>query len=178
MEDSDIDDTDSLDFEKGEPCISVNALAGNQTFSTMRVKGMVQDKSLHILLDSGSTHNFLDLQAARNMNCMVEPVVAHNITVADGNQITCQGMVRNFVWKFNGQEFCTDVLLIPLGSCDMVLGVQWLSKLGTIKWDFHKLLMEFMLNDRSKVRRPTNSKTSFSFNSDSGVSYICISYSK
>ena len=35
------------------------------------------------------------------------------------------------------------MLLIPLESCDMVLGVQWLSQLGTVKWNFKKLQMEF-----------------------------------
>lgn len=40
-------------------------------------------------------------------------------------------------------SFTSDVLLILLGSCDMVLGIQWLSHLGLFKWDFGKLLMEF-----------------------------------
>lgn len=40
-------------------------------------------------------------------------------------------------------DFVSDVLIIPLGGCDMVLGVQWLSELETVKWDFKKLMMEF-----------------------------------
>lgn len=72
---------------------------------------------------------------------------AHSITVADGTQIQCQGIVRNFCWKLNGQEFTADVLLISLGSCDMVLGIQWLSTLGTFKWDFQNLVMEFRWQD-------------------------------
>ena len=34
---------------------------------------------------------------------------------------------------------------VALGGCDMVLGIQWLSSLGTISWDFKYLHMEFML---------------------------------
>lgn len=60
-------DTESVDVDKGEPCISVNALSSSQSFSTMRVKGMVSDKFLHILIDSGSTHNFQDTQADQNL---------------------------------------------------------------------------------------------------------------
>ena len=147
-------DDESVDLEKieattGDPCISVSALAGNKSFSTMRVRGMCTGRSLHVLIDSGSTHNFLDLQAAQNLKCEIHPIATQTITVADGNQIKCQGMVKNFTWKFKGQEFCADVLLIPLGSCDMVLGVQWLSTLGTIKWDFQKLWMEFLYQDQS-----------------------------
>lgn len=44
-------------------------------------------------------------------------------------------------------KFITEVILIPLGSCDMVLGVQWLSALGSIYWDFKKLKMDFRLQE-------------------------------
>lgn len=40
--------------------ISVNALAGNQIFQTMRVRGYVNGKMIHILIDIGITHYFLD----------------------------------------------------------------------------------------------------------------------
>ena len=48
-----------------EPCISLNALSGNRGYRTMRVAGYYKDKPIHILIDSGSTHNFLDRDATR-----------------------------------------------------------------------------------------------------------------
>lgn len=38
------------------------------------------------------------------------------------------------------------MMLIVLGGCDMVLGVQWLATLGPICWDFKALLMEFTID--------------------------------
>jgi hypothetical protein len=38
-------------------------------------------------------------------------------------------------------------MFLTLGGCDIVLGVQWLSTLGPILWDFVKLHMEFNLLD-------------------------------
>lgn len=64
-----------------EPCISVNALVGNQSFQTMRLKGMVKRKPLHILVDSGSTHNFLDLAMEEQLCCKLEKISAQSITV-------------------------------------------------------------------------------------------------
>lgn len=43
-----------------------------------------------------------------------------------------------------GKPFVAEAMLIPLCGCDMVLGVQWLSTLGLVKWDFKKLKMEFV----------------------------------
>jgi len=34
-------------------------------------------------------------------------------------------------------------MIVPLGSSEMILGVQWLSTLGPILWDFEKLIIEF-----------------------------------
>jgi len=45
------------------------------------------------------------------------------------------------------------MLSIPLGSCDMVLGVQWLSTLGTVKWKLKRLKMEFVYKGRTHVLR-------------------------
>ena len=35
------------------------------------------------------------------------------------------------------------MLLISLGCSDLVLGIEWLVKLGNITWNFDKLTMEF-----------------------------------
>ena len=128
-----------------EPCISVNALMGSNTFNTMRVQGWVQGKPIHILIDSGSTHNFLDIKTAQQLGCKKESIGLQAITVADGNHIACQHVVKNFCWKLGGKCFTAEAMLIELGSCDMVLGIQWLSTLGNINWDFKKLIMEFVI---------------------------------
>jgi len=44
-----------------------------------------------------------------------------------------------------------DFYVLTLGSCDIVLGVQLLSTLGPILWDFVKLRMEFNLLDSRHV---------------------------
>jgi hypothetical protein len=62
------------------------------------------------------------------------------------------GVCKDFQWKMNGEVFTTDVMFLPHGSCEMVLGVQWLSTLGDIrKWNFKELRMEFMHNNRRVI---------------------------
>jgi len=100
-------------------------------------------KILHILIDSGSTHNFLDETVARKLDCKLEPIVVQPVAIADGNTLQCTSICRNFTWTLHGVEFKTDILLLHSGGRDLVLGVQWLSTLGVIKWDFQQLKMEF-----------------------------------
>lgn len=51
------------------PHISVNALTGVPSFKTMRITGYKNKKPLHILIDRGSTHNFLDANMATQLGC-------------------------------------------------------------------------------------------------------------
>ena len=50
------------------------------------------------------------------------------------------------------------MLILPLGNCDMVLGIQWLETLGEIKWNFKQLRMEFIVNEKKHVLRGSSSK--------------------
>ncbi|XP_021718566.1 uncharacterized protein LOC110686257 [Chenopodium quinoa] len=134
-----------------EPQISMHALAGNQSFQTMRVIGRIQGKDLHILIDSGSTHNFVDASVASKLGCSLEQIPFQAISVADGNHIPCQQACKGFAWSMHGHNFEADVLVIPLGSCYMVLGIQWLRMLGSIHWDFQKLRMEFTFQGKQIV---------------------------
>ena len=76
--------------------ISINALSSNIANNTMRVVGWAQGKPVHILIDSGSTHNFLDLALAKDLGCQIEEISPQSITVADGNHIPCQHKCAEF----------------------------------------------------------------------------------
>jgi len=53
----------------------------------MRVTSYCGKKSLHILIDSGSTHKFLDLHIAQKMVCQTEAMDTVSVTVVDGNKV-------------------------------------------------------------------------------------------
>ena len=47
----------------------------------------MKKKSVHILVDSGSTHNFLDEEFAKSLLCDLVKITPLKVTVADGNHI-------------------------------------------------------------------------------------------
>ncbi|KAJ0640342.1 putative nucleotidyltransferase, Ribonuclease H [Helianthus annuus] len=65
-------------------------------------------------------------------------------------------MCRKFKWMMQGMWFEADVMVIPLESYDMVLGIQWLAPLGDIVWNFNQLTMEFSVNGVKKVLKGVN----------------------
>lgn len=138
------------DMERDVAHISVSAVAGiTENYRTMKVRGIHNKRVLYILIDSGSTHNFMDPEIAKKLNCDIQPPKMKKVAVADGGKLTVQGRVDQFQWTFQNSTFQQDMMLIPLGNCDVVLGVQWLSLLGPITWDFLQLEMQFRyLNKR------------------------------
>ena len=123
--------------------ISLQALDGVTTYQTMRVTGHVGKKGLQLLLDSGSTHNFIDTFKALRLGCKIEHITPMGVKVADGGQLVCDKVIKGFRWKMQGIEFTADVMLLPLSGSDLVLGIHWFSQLGPVLWDFSKLTMQF-----------------------------------
>uniref|UniRef100_A0A803N656 Uncharacterized protein n=1 Tax=Chenopodium quinoa TaxID=63459 RepID=A0A803N656_CHEQI len=116
---------------------------GMATFQTMRIAGHHGKKKLQILLDSGNTHNFIDLDKALKLACKVEYIPPLWIKVDDGNQMQCSQIIKGFTWKMQGADFTADVFLLPLSGSDLVLGIQWFVQVGPVLWDFSNLTMEF-----------------------------------
>ncbi|KAE9621561.1 putative nucleotidyltransferase, Ribonuclease H [Lupinus albus] len=123
------------------------------SFRTMRVTGQYNKKPLHILIDSGSTHNFLDIQRAKTIGCKIEALEPLMVTMANGNKLQISAVVGNFSWTIQHTTFTSDMMLIPLGCCDVVLGIEWLVTLGDITWNFGKLTMNFKVQGRRHVLR-------------------------
>lgn len=73
-----------------------------------------------------------------------------------GGTIVNKHECKNFKWRMHGVDFCTNIMLLPLGGCNMVLGIQWLVTLGPIMWDFSQLHMEFQQAGNKVVLRGLN----------------------
>jgi len=64
-------------------------------------------------------------------------------------------MCKNFERITMGKTFATYVMLVSLGNCEMVLGIQWFASLGPTLWDFDKLRMKFKCGGQKVVLRGT-----------------------
>ena len=54
--------------------LSLSALSGVSASCTMRVTGRVKNSPLYILLDSDSTHNFLDISTTKRLHCEIRKI--------------------------------------------------------------------------------------------------------
>nr|GEZ59361.1 transposon Ty3-I Gag-Pol polyprotein [Tanacetum cinerariifolium] len=118
--------------------------------------GVAKQHELYILIDSSSTHNLLDVNMAKRMRCNIWSTCPLAVYVPGGKQMVTVSECKDFKWKLYGYTFTYDVMLLPLGICCMVLGIQWLSTLGDIRWNFQQLKREFLYNNKRVCLRGTN----------------------
>ena len=125
----------SLDKEEMNPIISCNALAGITTPQTIKIEGQIKKKKVIVLIDSGSTHNFIHCKVAKELNCFLYPAPECQVMVANGGTINCSGKCHNIKLSMGEYVLTSPMLSIPMGGADVVLGVQWLQSLGTIAFN-------------------------------------------
>ncbi|GJW52952.1 putative mitochondrial protein [Tanacetum coccineum] len=153
-----------LQKETGElieytPQISLHALSRVPHFRTIRVCGFVGKYRMHILIDSGSTYNFVDTSTAKRIGCRISATVPLQVDVADSNKLISTLVCKKLTWQLQGEVFETDAMLVPLGGCEMVLGVQWLATLGNIQWNFREMRMAFEYKGKTVILRGIQKST-------------------
>jgi hypothetical protein len=133
------------------PEISLNAIIGSPSPKTMRIVGFIKLNWVIILIDSGSTHNFVDTKLAAALG--IHPTGQDSIIVkiANDQEVASPGKSREVEVWMQGHVFRTELFILPLAGCDVVLSIQWLRTLGPILWDFIELKMEFQFNGVSCI---------------------------
>jgi predicted aspartyl protease len=134
--------------EEVEPHISLHALAGYTGPRTMRVLGRIGYWKVLILIDSGSTHNFIDQKVAHHLGLSVTPITEFWVTVANGQQLSCTEKHEGVEILIQGLEITATFFSLPLNGLDVVLGIQWLEKLGPVVCDWGRLSMTFTRGEK------------------------------
>ena len=91
--------------EETEPEITLYALVGSPTPGTMKVKGKVNSVSLVILVDSGSTHNFIDAAIVSVLHVPVDESQILEVKVANGDIIKLKDCAKMFIYVYKGRFF-------------------------------------------------------------------------
>ncbi|KAF8407600.1 hypothetical protein HHK36_006734 [Tetracentron sinense] len=97
---------EEIEAEKEEvPKISIHALSGLLSHQTMRVTGYIKRQKVSILLDSGSTHNFISGGLAQQLKLPIHRSPSFNVLVANGSNLECSGCCNDIKIDIQGRSF-------------------------------------------------------------------------
>ncbi|KAH9770474.1 hypothetical protein KPL71_012393 [Citrus sinensis] len=131
--------------------ITMHAFSGWKGPRTLQLRAYIDKHPVTVLVDSGSSHNFINDRVARYLRLPVTSTEKFNVKVADGGQITCQDKHEGVCMNIQGVPITVTLFSLPLQGLDVVLGVQWLRELGPILCDWNELTMQFNWQGESKV---------------------------
>jgi hypothetical protein len=135
--------TPSLDPPDVEPFISLNSLTGFSAPQTLKLIGYIKHRKVIILVDSGSTHNFIHHRIAQETHCYIHAVNNFQIMISNGGSMKCGGRCENVHLQICDYHLKYHIFSIDMGDCDIVLGAYWIRTLGPILMDFKELTMQF-----------------------------------
>ena len=128
--------------------ISCNALAGINTPQTLKIEGHIKKKKVIVLIDLGSTHNFIHCKVAKELNCFLYPSPECQVMFANGGTINFSRKFHNIKLTMGEYVLNSPMLSIPMGGADVILGVQWLQSLGMITFNFQDFFLNFFGKER------------------------------
>jgi len=148
-----IEEDNQKEIVSDDPVISLHALAGISSPQTLKIRGFLKHRPVIVLIDSGSTHNFIHQKIAEAAHCFVRAVSNFQVQIADGGTMKCEGRCENVKLQMGDYQLKTHMFAIHMGGCDIVLGAEWLRTLGPITMDFQELYMSFKQNNSTHTLR-------------------------
>ena len=110
---------------------------------TLKFRGSIGTLEVYVLVDRGSTHNFLQSRIVSMLQSPITNNKQFEVMVGNGDTLKCEGMCAAIPIQIQKSVFLMDFYSLPIQGAEVMLGVQWLQLLGPILLDYQKLTMEF-----------------------------------
>ncbi|GKD21689.1 retrotransposon-related protein [Tanacetum coccineum] len=85
---------------------------------------------VHVLIDNGSTHNFVRPDVVERMCLPLTATKFFKVYIGSGETLLCESVCAQVPIKLQGFLMDVDLYVLPMQGPDVVLGIQWLQKLG------------------------------------------------
>lgn len=118
--------------------VSAHAISGIMGPTTFSLVTYVNGKRGVALVDSGSTHSFMDYESAIQNKCKLTYVKLKKVTVAGGWELQTDAIVDNMTYVIQGSFFKDSFKLMKLGVYDLILGADWIYTYSSICLDLQQ----------------------------------------
>nr|KYP47049.1 hypothetical protein KK1_031354 [Cajanus cajan] len=116
--------------------LSTYTLTGQLTSQNLKFQGEIHGHKIHILIDTGSTHNIVQPRVAKFLNLVTIPTTPFKVMVRNGEHISCSHVCPLVPIMIQTHEFFVSLYVLPIEGADIVLGLSWLRTLGLVTADF------------------------------------------
>lgn len=90
------------------------------------MQGNISNNSTPILIDSGSTHNFIQTKLALVFGWPITTFNLFKLLVDTDVMLQCSDLCPQLQISTQSHTFFVDLYLLPIQGFDVVLGMQWI----------------------------------------------------
>ncbi|GJW93030.1 ty3-gypsy retrotransposon protein [Tanacetum coccineum] len=131
--------------ESGDISI-LNSLVGHGSPRSLQLWGKIGTTAVHILIDNGSTHNFVRPGVVERMHLPLQATKVFKVYIGSGESLLCESVCSQVTLHMQSLDMEVDLYVLPMQGPNVVLGIQWLQKLGKVTHDYAQQVMEFTLS--------------------------------
>lgn len=121
----------------------LHAIGGLSSSQTLQLPAHICRQEVVVLIDSGSSNNFINQRLAHKLNLKPTPTQQFKVAVADGGRLDCDKVYRKVPIQLPDLQIQVDLFPIKLIGVDVILGVSWLRSLGNVACNWDHMSMEF-----------------------------------
>lgn len=116
--------------------LSSHAVNGNLSPKVLKFSGLISGLQVSILVDTGSSHNIIQPRVANYLHLPLTPISPFSVMVGNGDRLSCIHMCQSVSLRIDTHNFTIPCYLLPIEGADIVLGLDWLSTLGSVIANF------------------------------------------
>lgn len=158
--DEDKPEDDASSESSGEQVMSLSSATSQGTTSkrTMWLLGYIGRRQILILIDSGSSGNFISDELVDILQLQVHTLPPVQVTIANGARMLSTEGIHSLKWGVQQTKFETPVRVLPLKCYDLILGMEWLESCNNGKMfvDWRRKKMRFMHEGQRVTLRGIN----------------------
>jgi hypothetical protein len=114
-------------------------------YPPMYLTGVVSRTGVHILEDTGATHNVININVAHLIS-LLEQRIDTTILVGSGNEVPCSAAAFSVPLCIDADIYI-DAYLLDIGNdVNIILGTPWFAGLGRLTWDFSAMELQHFRN--------------------------------
>jgi hypothetical protein len=122
-----------------------------QSFSTFRIRGVLQGKRVIVLFNGETSLNFIDSSLVNKGHLPTMEFEVFLVEVVGGRTMPCDKYIPMMNLTLGRYNLTHDFYVMDLPNTNVILGVQWLNTLEPITTNYKTMEMSFKSKEGKRV---------------------------
>ncbi|KAJ3704033.1 hypothetical protein LUZ61_007738 [Rhynchospora tenuis] len=110
---------------------------------SLKFRGYIQHKPIIALLDSGGTHSFIHPSIVNSVQLPTLPATSMIVKTASGTKLISNLKCEGLQLQLQNHTFIGDLRVLEVQGYDIILGMDWIAKMGPMVIDCDKGVVQF-----------------------------------